>query len=118
MRQIVSGILAVNLIWGTLACSDQTTSNTQTQLTPELAKGKDIVDNNCVVCHSQAINGAPILGNKKMWGERINQGIEVLSDHAINGFAGMMPPKGGNTDLSDDEVRLAVKYMVSLVEGQ
>ena len=85
-------------------------------LSPELAEGKAIVESNCVVCHSQAINGAPILGNEKMWGKRIEQGIEVLVDHAIHGFAGMMPAKGGNTDLTDEQVRLAVGYMVSLVE--
>jgi cytochrome c len=41
----------------------------------------------------------------------------LLYDHAINGFQGDAPtpmlPKGGRVDLSDQEVRDAVDYMVS-----
>jgi len=38
-----------------------------------------------------------------------------LNDHAINGYQGangVMPAKGGNMSLSDDEVKNAVAYMV------
>ena len=42
--------------------------------------------------------------------------MDVLYDHAINGFDGdaMTPmlPKGGRMDLSDQEVRDAVDYMI------
>ena len=39
----------------------------------------------------------------------------MLYDHSINGFqgqAGYMPPKGGRTDLSDDEVKSADTLLV------
>ena len=86
-------------------------------LAPELAAGKAVVDKTCIACHGQGLNGAPILGNKKMWGKRLPQGEDVLVSHAINGFAmEMMPPKGGNPDLTDTEVRNAVRYMMSLVQ--
>ena len=42
--------------------------------------------------------------------------MDVLKDHAINGFqgdAGYMPAKGGRVDLSDEEVANAVEYMVT-----
>jgi cytochrome c5 len=42
--------------------------------------------------------------------------MDVLKNHAINGFqgsAGYMPAKGGRVDLSDEEVASAVEYMVS-----
>ena len=48
--------------------------------------------------------------------ERVAQGSDTLYDHAINGFtgaAGFMPQKGGRLDLSDQEVRDAVDYMVT-----
>lgn len=90
---------------------------TPPELSPELAAGKAIVEKTCIACHDQGLNGAPILGNKKMWSKRLPQGEEVLVSHAINGFAmEMMPPKGGNPDLSDDDVRNAVLYMLSLVQ--
>ncbi len=84
---------------------------------PELKQGSahpgaEIVKANCKVCHAQGINGAPIIGNQKMWQKRTAQGTEVLVEHAINGF-GLMPAKGGKTHLSDAEIGLAVEYMLS-----
>ncbi len=77
--------------------------------------GKLIVQQNCKVCHAQGINGAPIIGNKKMWGPRITQGIPTLAEHAINGY-GLMPAKGGNTELTDEQIIEAVTYMVAQAE--
>ncbi len=45
--------------------------------------------------------------------------METMYRHSIEGFqgdSGMMPPKGGNTSLSDDEVKAAVDYMVQQAE--
>jgi len=91
---------------------------------PEVAKpvvaepsaGELIVNKNCKVCHAQGINGAPIIGNKKMWGPRLEKGKEVLISHAINGFNDLMPPKGGNPDLSDEDIGLAVDYMLKQLD--
>lgn len=43
---------------------------------------------------------------------RIAQGHETLVNHALKGFR-LMPAKGGNSRLSDDEVEGAVKYMAN-----
>lgn len=88
-------------------------------LGPELTKGKQVVDGTCKVCHAQGINGAPMLGNAKMWSKRLQQGEDVLVSHAISGFnMQMMPPRGGNPDLTDEEIRLAVRYMMHLATAQ
>ena len=42
--------------------------------------------------------------------------MATLELHAIGGYTGskgMMPPKGGRTDLPDEVVRAAVEYMAS-----
>lgn len=103
------------LTWCLWACSESSTPN-EPELTPALKAGQQIVAENCFVCHAQGINGAPIIGNQKMWRKRLPQGLDTLVDHAINGYLGMMPPKGGNPDLTDEEVRLAVTYMISQVQ--
>jgi cytochrome c5 len=78
--------------------------------------GPQVVNEACYLCHSPpGVPGAPVIGDTDAWAPRIAKGLEVLEDHAINGFtgdAGAMPPKGGRVDLSDDEIRAAVEYMV------
>jgi cytochrome c5 len=78
--------------------------------------GPQIYNTACLACHSTGVGGAPVVGDAGQWADRIAQGIDVLYDHAINGFAGdaMTPmlPKGGRVDLSDQEVQDAVDYMV------
>ena len=77
-------------------------------------KGKEVYDSTCFICHTTGVAGAPKLDDKEAWVSRTTQGIDTLYDHAINGFMGqgLMPPKGGKADLSDDDVKAAVDYMV------
>lgn len=78
--------------------------------------GKKVYDGLCFSCHTAAIAGAPKFGDKAAWAPRIEQGKDTLYMHAISGFTGktgVMPPKGGNMGLSDDEVKAAVDYMVA-----
>ena len=75
--------------------------------------GQAIYDGTCKVCHGTGLAGAPVVGNQKAWAARIARGEESMYGHAINGW-GDMPARGGNQSLSDDEVKSAVDYMVSL----
>lgn len=78
--------------------------------------GPQVFNEACYLCHAPpGVPGAPVVGDVAAWEERIAQGLEVLQDHAINGYqgaAGFMPAKGGRVDLSDAEVRSAVEYML------
>lgn len=81
-----------------------------------MAAGEKIYNESCRSCHAEGIAGAPKLGDKDAWANRIAQGMETLNSNSINGFTGktgMMPAKGGNAALSDDEVKAAVAYMVA-----
>lgn len=82
---------------------------------PDLAIGEKVYIGACKVCHSQGINGAPVFGNEKNWGPRKAQGLDVLVEHASNGF-GLMPAKGGKTELTENQIRAAIKYMLSALE--
>jgi cytochrome c5 len=77
--------------------------------------GPQVYNTACLACHGAGVAGAPILGDAEAWAPRIAQGIDVLKDHAINGYTGsvgFMPAKGARTDLSDQEVSDAVDYIV------
>src|SRR5690349_20257139 len=68
----------------------------------------------CKTCHEAGLAGAPKIGDKAAWQPRIAQGEQTLVQHAISGFqgkSGVMPPKGGNPDLTDEEVHRAVVYL-------
>ena len=80
------------------------------------ADGKKVYDGTCHVCHGAGIAGAPKFGDKAAWGPRIAQGEATLVQHAMGGFqgkSGVMPPKGGNTSLSDADIKAAVEYMMA-----
>lgn len=73
----------------------------------------------CSSCHGAGIAGAPKAGDKSAWGPRIAEGKPTLYQHALNGFSGksgVMPAKGGRTDLPDDLIKQGVDYMVSLAQ--
>jgi cytochrome c5 len=78
--------------------------------------GKNIYECLCTFCHSTGLPNVPQLGSPEDWTDRIAQGELLLYERAINGFIGdsgmTMPAKGGNTSLSDDDIRAAVDYMI------
>ncbi|GHB14699.1 c-type cytochrome [Salinicola rhizosphaerae] len=75
----------------------------------QAADGKAVFEDNCAGCHGGG--GAPQIGDSEAWQPRIDKGMETLYANAIDGVGGM-PAKGGNSDLSDAEVKAAVDYLV------
>ena len=79
------------------------------------AAGQSVYNRTCALCHAAGVAGAPKPGDKADWEPRIAQGVDVMYKHAIEGFTGskgMMPPRGGASNLSDEEVKAAVDFMV------
>ncbi|MES2319368.1 MAG: lipoprotein [Pseudomonadota bacterium] len=79
-----------------------------------LAVGEKVYTATCAACHAAAVMGAPKLGDKPSWTPRMAKGAAALHTTAIEGLK-LMPAKGGNPALKDDEVKAAVDYMVSKV---
>ncbi len=78
----------------------------------DAAAGQSVYESSCSVCHAAGVAGAPKFGDAEAWTQRLEQGMETLYEHSINGF-NAMPAKGGNAALSDDDVKAAVDYMVN-----
>lgn len=76
--------------------------------------GGVIYQNLCSACHANGAGGAPA-PTAAAWAPRIAQGLDVLVKHATEGFqgqAGIMPARGGNARLTDEQVAASVQYMV------
>jgi cytochrome c5 len=68
---------------------------------------------NCAVCHLPGIAGAPKVGDKAEWTRRLRAGMNMVYRNALEGMPNTaMMAKGGHTDLSDDEVKAIIDYMV------
>lgn len=79
------------------------------------ADGKGVFEKACNACHGAGLMGSPKAGDKAAWGPRLVQGKPTLYEHAIKGIR-MMPAKGGNAALADDEVKAAVDYMLGMAK--
>jgi cytochrome c5 len=78
----------------------------------QAADGKKIYESTCTVCHGAGVAGAPRFGDKAAWAPRLATGINTLYKTALAG-KGAMPAKGGNTSLTDADVKAGVDYMVA-----
>ncbi len=71
----------------------------------------------CRNCHLMGIAGAPAIGDYTAWNPRAAKGQAALYTSALQGIRDdmgwKMPPRGGNAALSDEEVRLAVDFMLA-----
>jgi cytochrome c5 len=100
MRTIVAGALALALLGLTSAAAAKS--------------GEEVYNTTCATCHATGVAGAPRYGNQADWAARVKLGKDALRASAIKG-KGAMPPRGGNDNLSESEVRNAVDYMLKAV---
>ena len=120
-KQQAEKVAAVTEPVGQVAATGEETAAEATTEATGPADGESVYNGLCVNCHGVAALASmiPQSGDAAAWEARIAKGVDTLYDHAINGFTGdmgMMPGKGGNPALSDDEVKAAVDYMLSTVQ--
>ena len=71
----------------------------------------------CSWCHDAGNGGAPITGDKEDWERRTSKGMASVYANAIDGYegaTGIMPAKGSRMDLSDEEIKKIVDFMVAV----
>ena len=64
----------------------------------------------CAACHTTGAAGAPKPGSEQM-AERAEKGLDALVQTAVNGL-NAMPARGGRADLSDQQIQVAVEFML------
>lgn len=78
--------------------------------------GKVVFDSLCTACHTSGVGNAPTLDHSH-WDKRLAQGKDTLYRHAIDGYTGpdggVMPPKGGNAGLSEEQIHATVDWMLA-----
>lgn len=82
------------------------------QAAQKLQSGQQVYKNGCAGCHASGVLDSPKLGSRDNWKKREAKGFKVLLKHSIDGFNNM-PPKGGNLDLKNEEIKRAIAYMLS-----
>lgn len=76
--------------------------------------GKAIYSKQCAACHLSGVAGAAKIDDIERWSETASKHIDTIKVHVINGYNGkygVMPAKGGNLSITDDEVMDAVAYI-------
>jgi len=77
------------------------------------SSGESIYRATCSTCHDSGAGHAPRIAVPQEWGDRFPFGRAALQSAAIRGVPNTaMAPKGGFSELSDDEVKAAVDYML------
>jgi cytochrome c5 len=75
-----------------------------------LRQSERIVQTQCAKCHQNGLDGAPKIGDRAAWVQRLKKGLDPLIKSAVHG-RGPMPASGGLADLTDLEIQGAVMYM-------
>ena len=79
--------------------------------------GQEVVEQVCALCHATGLNGAPKIGDAKAWEARSRRGLSSLTKSALEGVR-KMPPHGGQLDVTDNEIKRAITYMVNHSGGR
>lgn len=108
IEQRLKPLAEVTLEGGNTSNAPSVTTSTATA---SVDIGQQKYDEVCKMCHETGLAGAPKFGDKAEWSARIAQGMDTLVKHAIIGLKAM-PPKGGCSTCSDEEIKKAVEYMV------
>ncbi len=77
---------------------------------PAERSGQQIVQTQCGKCHLTGENGAPKIGDRDAWVQRLKRGFDEVVRTAFNGH-GPMPARGGLSDITVNEMRNSITYM-------
>ncbi len=103
-----------------IACGKQDTALTpasisaaeSAKLLPADVELADIYQRSCQSCHVVAGSGAPLTGDVAAWQPRMDQGMETVLQHIIEGYGGM-PPLGMCFECGEQQFIKLTQFMAS-----
>jgi cytochrome c5 len=81
----------------------------------DISLGKDIYERVCSACHDNGVAGAIKITDKATWRSHIHHGIDHMVESVVKG-KGTMPARGGDPNLTDEEIEAAVHYIVEQMQ--
>ncbi len=105
--------LPVLLLWlGTTACGGKPPPAPANvgDLLPADAELADIYQRSCRSCHIVADTSAPLTGDTAAWQGRMDQGMDTLLQHVVDGFGGM-PPLGMCFECDEQQFIALIQFM-------
>jgi cytochrome c5 len=135
MKATISALALFGLLAFCAGCGGEgDASTTTTADTPQVdanmlarAKGKQVFKQTCVACHGEDAKGIEGLGKDWTKSEYIanSSDDEIVAflkvgrtiEDPVNTTGIAMPPRGGNPNLTDEDLRNVVLYMRKLLEG-
>lgn len=81
----------------------------------DLNNGQAVYEDDCVLCHEGAIEGAHRLDQIDRWQESAKKGFSQLVSNTVNGYRGKygeLPVMGMCPQCSEEDIRDAVAYML------
>jgi cytochrome c5 len=77
----------------------------------------EIAKATCFKCHESGDQGAPKLTDTAAWTQRASKGLAAVTKTVIRGH-GKMPARGGLADLTDDELKQVIAYLLKEVGAE
>jgi cytochrome c5 len=84
--------------------------------------GRSVWMGTCRNCHLTGVGGAPAVTSAAEWERRLAKGKEQLLQSVLQGVNApdgsvRMPPRGGNAQLTDEQVKAALEYKLAAIEA-
>ncbi|WP_200388157.1 c-type cytochrome [Thiocapsa imhoffii] len=117
---ISAGLLLLPLVVG---CGQDTAAPNMPRFEDDrLAVGRTLWMGTCRNCHLLGAAGAPAVTESAEWDRRLRRGVESLYESVLKGIqnadgSDRMPARGGNSRLTDEQVRMAVDFKLAAVDS-
>ncbi|MCF7825601.1 MAG: c-type cytochrome [Candidatus Marinimicrobia bacterium] len=109
---LASSLLMIAAIF---SCSSKSELNLH-DIHADLVNGEKIYKDNCMLCHTGAIEGAHRLDQNSRWQESAEKGFDQLVYNTVHGYRGKygeLPVMGMCSQCSEKDIEDAVAYMLT-----